>query len=119
MSYKLQVRVFGRKTDKDLGRRNDHTLGIQKWVNLLSLMLDDFKGKGHCMTMDSAYMGNIMAMIGHEVWGINLVGTAQANHVGANISAKVATMKKGHMRVCVGSTKCGHSVLPCGQIMHL
>lgn len=33
----------------------------------MSLMLDDFKGAGHCSTMDSAYMGGIMAMIGRDV----------------------------------------------------
>jgi hypothetical protein len=49
--------------------------------------------------MDSAYMGNIMAIIGHEVWGINMVGTAQANHIGANIAPKIATMKKGTYKI--------------------
>jgi hypothetical protein len=84
--YKLHVRVFGGKLDKDLGRRSDNTIGIQKRVNLLSLMLDDFKGAGHCCTMDSAYMGVIMAMIGCDVWGINMVGTAQLNRIGANVA---------------------------------
>jgi hypothetical protein len=53
-----------------------------KWVNLLLLMLENFKNKGQCITIDSAYMGNIMAMIGRNVWHINMVGTAQANHTG-------------------------------------
>jgi hypothetical protein len=67
----------------------------------LSLMLDDFIGNGYCVTMDSAYMGNIKAMMGHEVWGINMVETAQANCVGANFAAKVATMRKGmYKSVC-------------------
>ena len=47
------------------------------------MMLDSFKSAGHCVTMDSAYMGNIMAMIGQDVWRINMVGTAQANRTGA------------------------------------
>ena len=53
--------------DGDLGKMNDNTVLIQKWVNLLSLMLDAFKNNGHCITMDSAYMGNIMVMIGRDV----------------------------------------------------
>jgi hypothetical protein len=36
-------------------------------------MLDVFKNNGHCVTMDSAYMGDIMAMIGRDVWRINIV----------------------------------------------
>jgi hypothetical protein len=94
-SYKLHVRVFGGKSDEDLGKRSNHTVGIQKWVNLLSLMLDDFKGAGHCCTMDSAYMGDIMAMIGRDVWGINMVGTAQSNRVGADVADTIGKMKKG------------------------
>ena len=51
-SHKLHVRVFSRKSDKDLGRKTDHTIGVQKWVNLFSLMLEDFKGNGQCTMMD-------------------------------------------------------------------
>ena len=58
-SYKVHVRVFGGKTDGDLGKTNNNTITIQKWVNLLLLMLDAFKNNGHCVTMDSAYMGDI------------------------------------------------------------
>jgi hypothetical protein len=93
-SYKVHIRVFGGKTDGDLGKENDNTVTIQKWVNLLSVMLDAFKNKGHCVTMDSAYMGDIMAMIGRDVWRINMVGTAQANRTGANIDC-TKSMKKG------------------------
>ena len=65
--------MFGGKTDGDLGKTNDNTVTIQKWVNLLSVMLDAFKNNGHCVTMDSAYMGDIMAMIGRDMWRINIV----------------------------------------------
>ena len=51
--------MFGGKTDGDLGKTNDNTVTIQKWVNLLLLMLDAFKNNGHCVIMDSAYMGDI------------------------------------------------------------
>ena len=93
-SYKVHVRVFGGATDGDLGKENVNTVTTQKWVNLLSLMLDSFRNNGHCVTMDSAYMGNIMVMIGRGVWRINMVGTAQANRTGANIDC-TKSMKKG------------------------
>ncbi len=32
--------------------------------------------------MDSAYMGNIMAQIGQEEWGFNMVATTQTNRSG-------------------------------------
>jgi hypothetical protein len=93
-SYKVQVRVFGGATGGDLGKDNENTVTTQKWVNLLSLMLDSFKNNGHCVTIDSAYIGDIMAMVGHNVWRINMVGTAQANRTGANIDC-TKSMKKG------------------------
>ena len=34
---------------------------IQRWINLLLLMIDDYKGVGRYIAMDSAYMGDIMA----------------------------------------------------------
>jgi hypothetical protein len=86
--------VFSRKTDGDLGKTKDNTVTIQKWVNLLSVMLNAFKNNGHCVTMDSAYMGDIMVMIGRDVWRINMVGTAQANRTGADIDC-TKSMKKG------------------------
>ncbi len=58
-------------------------------------MLNDFKGSGHCCTMDGAYMGNIIAMIGHDVWGINIVGAAKLNRVDADIANQIRKMKKG------------------------
>jgi hypothetical protein len=69
--------------------------GCKKWVNLLDHMLHIFKGNGHCVTMDSAYMGNIMAMIGRNVWKINMVGMAQTNRTGADVANKISWMKKG------------------------
>ena len=75
-TYKLHCRVYGGKSDEDLSKQHNNTATTQKWVNLFDEMLDAFKGKGHCVTMDSAYMGDIMAQIGHEEWQINMVGTA-------------------------------------------
>ena len=64
-SYKLHTRTYGRKTDKDMCQKAAHTGTTQKWVNLLDEVLHDYKGKGHCGTMDSAYMGDILAQVGH------------------------------------------------------
>ena len=93
--YKKHVCVFGGATDGDLDKTNDNTITNQKWVNLLSLMLNSFKNNGHCITMDSAYMGGIMAMIGRNVWCINMFGTAQVNRTGTNVVDCTKSMKKG------------------------
>ncbi len=98
--YRVHVHVFGGATDGDLGNPNKNTITTQKWVNLLSLMLNNFKNNGHCVTMDSAYMGNIMAMIGRNVWRINMVGTVQANHTGANIDCTKSIKKGTYNSVC-------------------
>ena len=93
-AYKVQIHVLGGASDGDLDKTNKNTVTTQKWVNLLSLMLDSFKNNGHYVTMDSTYMGDIMAMIGCDVWHINMVGTAQANRTGANVNC-MKLMKKG------------------------
>jgi hypothetical protein len=46
--------------------------------------------------MDSAYMGDIMAQIVREVWGMNMVGTVQCNRSGApDTKATMTKMKAG------------------------
>ena len=74
--YKLHVRTYGGKTNEDLCKTTDHTGMTQKWINHLDKVLDDYKGKGHCVTMDSAYMGYILAKVGHYKWLMNMVGMA-------------------------------------------
>ncbi|KAL3774011.1 LOW QUALITY PROTEIN: hypothetical protein ACHAW5_004861 [Stephanodiscus triporus] len=69
-------------------------------------MLHDFKDCGHCVTMDNTYMGNIMAMIGHDVWRINMVATVHANHTGTNIDC-TKLMKKGtYKSICCWQLLC-------------
>ncbi len=75
--YKLHARMFGRKNNGNLGMVHKNCASIQKWINLMSLMLKDYKGQGRYVTMDLAYMGDIMAQVGQEVWGMNMVGTVQ------------------------------------------
>ncbi len=98
--YKVNVCVFGGATDEDSAKQNKNTVTTQKLVNLLSLMLNDFKNNGHCVTMDSAYMGDIMAMIGRNVWRINMVGTVHANRTSANIYCTKSIKKGTYNSIC-------------------
>ena len=93
-TYKLFARAYGGKSDGDLDHINDNTFTTQKWVNLYDIMLDPFKGEGRFVTMDSAYMGDIMAQIGHHEWGMNMVGTTNDNRTGADTKDKKKGMKK-------------------------
>ena len=78
-TYKLFVRVYGGRADTDLNRRHNNTETLLKFVTLYSIMLKNFTGHGHCLVMDSVYIGDVMALIGHHVWQINMVGTCQVN----------------------------------------
>jgi hypothetical protein len=93
--YKLHARTYGRASDKSLCVKRKDTVIIQKFVTLLDTFLDAFKGKGHCVTMDSTYMGDTMGQIGREEWKINMVGTAQTNRTGAPAAADVQKLKVG------------------------
>ena len=91
-SYKLHA---GSKTDRDLQSCHINTITMQKWVNLMSVLLDYFKGKGCCVTMDYAYMGDIMVQICRNKWKLNMVGMSQSNRTGANVKDVVDKMKPG------------------------
>ena len=94
-SYKVHCRVYGGKSDEDLNHKHCNTDKTQKWVNLYDELLDAFKGAGHCVTMDSAYMGDVMVQIGRDEWLVNMVGTAQSNRTGADVAADKTAMKVG------------------------
>ncbi len=83
---------YKRKSDGKLGMRHKNCEMIQKRINLMLKMINEYKDEGRYVTMDSAYMGDIMAQIGREVWGMNMVGTVQCNQSGA--PDKKATTKK-------------------------
>ena len=87
--YKLYAQMYGGKLDNDLQSHHSHAAGQQKFVNLFNIMLLSFRGKGHHVTCDSAYMGDIMALIARNLWKINMVGTIQANQTGANMGPLV------------------------------
>jgi hypothetical protein len=68
---------------------------------MISVLLDDIKGKDYCITMDSAYMGDIMGVqIGCNEWQLNMVGMAQSNQMGANAKDVVEKMKPGMYKLC-------------------
>jgi hypothetical protein len=92
--------MFGGKIDGDLQSHHINTIMMQKWVNLMSVLLYDFKGKGHCVTMDSAYMEDIMAQIGHDEWKLNMLGMSHSNRMGANVKVVVEKMKPGTYELC-------------------
>ncbi|OEU10751.1 hypothetical protein FRACYDRAFT_246615 [Fragilariopsis cylindrus CCMP1102] len=50
-------------------------------VSLYDSMLKAFKYKGHFAIIDSAYMGDVMSLVGQEYWGVNMVGTCQTDRV--------------------------------------
>jgi hypothetical protein len=56
---------------------NEFTATKLKMVSLYDFMLAPFKYNGHCVVMDSAYMGDAMCQVGREEWFINMVGTVQ------------------------------------------
>jgi hypothetical protein len=99
-TYKLHTWTFRGKTDGDLQSHHINTITMQKWVNSMSVFLDDFKGKSHCVTMDSAYMGDIMAQIGRNEWKLNMVGTSQSNQMGTNVKDVIVKMKPGMYELC-------------------
>ena len=55
---------------------------------MYNIMIDYFKGAGRCVTMNLAYMGDVMAQIGREKWDMNMVGTVMDNQTGAGLEAK-------------------------------
>ena len=44
--------------------------------------------------MDSAFMGDIVALIGRHEWKVHMLGTAQENRTGADTASGKRTMKK-------------------------
>ena len=78
-TYKLFVRVYGGRSDGNLETKHQNTATLQKWVILYNTMLCSFKGAGRCVTMDSAYMEHVMALIGRHEWKTNMIGTTQEN----------------------------------------
>jgi hypothetical protein len=62
--YKLHAHTFGGKNNSKLGMQHKNCVSIQKWINLMMLMVDIYEGEGRYATMDPAYMGNIMAQVG-------------------------------------------------------
>ena len=93
-SYKLYTRIYGGKHDADLSTTcHKNCVTDQKWVHLYDMMLTSFKGNGHCVTCDSAYMGDTMAQVSRNEWKVNMVGTIQSNRTSADIKPTCDKMK--------------------------
>ena len=59
--------MYGGKFDADINVHNSHTITELRIVSLYDLMVHPFKAKGHCVVMDSAYMGNVICQVGRGV----------------------------------------------------
>ena len=82
--HKLYGRCQGYKPDGyDFSKTcHENVVTNQKWINLYDMMSTPFKGKGYCVTCDSAYMGDIIAHVSDKEWKINMAGTIQLHWVG-------------------------------------
>ena len=81
--YKVFARVYGGKADMELKKTNDYTKSALVWINLFDKILEPYKGKGHTVVCDSAYMSDALGMIGRVEWKTNIIGTCQSNRTGA------------------------------------
>ena len=80
-SYMLHVGTYRSKHDKDLNRTTENTVTTQKVINLLEEILNPwFVRRGCCITMDSAYMGEPLAMVVTEAWKMNVLSTSSQIH---------------------------------------
>jgi hypothetical protein len=73
------------------------------------------------MTMDSAYMGDIMGQIGRDVWKMNLLGTCQSNRVGCGPTAAAA---KSELKIGTYESICSNisqrvCLILCGRMFTL
>jgi hypothetical protein len=94
-TYKLFARVYGGKGNEDINIHNELTATKLKMVSLYDFMLDPFKAVGHCVVMDSAYMGDAMCQVGWAEWSINMDGTFQSSLTGGGCLGKAAIKAKG------------------------
>ena len=63
--------------DMYMNVHNPYTVTKYKMVLLYDIMLNPFKGKGHTVVMDSAYMGDAMTMVVWRHWKVKMVDTCQ------------------------------------------
>ena len=99
----------------DLNQVHNNVQNTQTWVKLYDIMLDQFKGEGRCVTMDSVYMGDIMAQTRRQEWKMNMVGTTAKNHAGADVKEDKKGMNKRYLLSSCTSTTTKTSYLRCGR----
>ena len=71
----LHVRVYGSKADEDIKKITHAVVTQQVFINLLEIVMEPFMGRDCTATMDSAYMGELMAQVATKGWKLNVVGT--------------------------------------------
>ena len=78
--FLLLWRTYGGRTDEALSDP-----GVGKWIQLMDIILKPWYGKGHIVTMDSAYVSE--KWMDHAMQkGLNVVGTFQWNRFGPSKS---------------------------------
>jgi hypothetical protein len=78
--FLLLWRTYGGRTDEGLSDP-----GVGKWIQLMDIILKTWYGKGHIVTMDSAYVSE--KWMDHAMQkGLNVVGTFQWNRFGPSKS---------------------------------
>ena len=92
-TFMIRVRTYGGKSDETLKKKTQSTGSVQVFINLLDEFLTVFKGRGCHVTMDSTYMGELLALVARQVWKVNVVGSTQTNRCGPD-HALVAAAKK-------------------------
>ena len=83
------------------------------------MMLPPFKGNGHYVTFDLAYMGDIIAQVSRNGWKINIVRTIQSSQMGVDIKSTCDGRRNVHMILLYGNITPSPFVLLLGLIILL
>ena len=78
--------MYSGQGDTELKVIHENTSSTLIWINLFNWLLEPFKGKGHSVVCDSAYMSDTLGMIGTVERGTNILGTCQTNCTGWHFS---------------------------------
>ena len=106
----------------DEGKTRTKEGGAYRWYcsgnNTKTTPVNPWKHKGHCVVMDSAYMGDAMCQVGREEWGINMVGTVQSSRTGGGRLGKQAKrtrkLKRTHTNLSSINTTPSHYLMLFG-----
>jgi hypothetical protein len=88
--FLLAWRIYGGRNDEGLSAPVSGSQGRGKWIQLFDELVKPWYGKGHIVTMDSAYMSE--KWMDHAMSrGLNTVGTFQRNRFGNEKTCRTLT----------------------------